>query len=425
MAPDWQTKHLADLIEIRHGFAFSGAYISEDPAGDVLLTPGNFAIGGGFKGGRFKYYTGPVPQEFVLNEGDLLVTMTDLSKQTDTLGYPAFVPPPQAGRQYLHNQRLGKVVARPEAPVDLRYLYYVLCSAPYRHEILAGATGTTVKHTSPKRIGQFRFPLPPISEQRAISSILSVLDDKIELNRRMSETLEDIAATVFHSWFVAFDDAEHLEDSDLGLIPEGWQVEPIGNLIHIVGGSTPSTKEPNYWDGGSIPWATPKDLSGHEGPVLLETARCITDAGLERISSGLLPKGTLLFSSRAPIGYRAIAGQPTAVNQGFIAVPPGGDLSPTYMYFWAHSNLDVIRGHAGGSTFAEVSKRSFRSIQALLPPMELRLRFDEVAGLVLRRCELLARESKALAELRDALLPKLISGELRVPDAEQLVSEVA
>ncbi len=133
----------------------------KEPHGDVLLTPGNFAIGGGFKGDKFKYYDGPVPEEFVLREGDLLVTMTDLSKQADTLGYPAFVPACEPGRRYLHNQRLGKILVKSPDLIDIRFLYYLLCSADYRYEVLASATGTTVKHTSPERIKRFRFLRAP------------------------------------------------------------------------------------------------------------------------------------------------------------------------------------------------------------------------------------------------------------------------
>lgn len=318
------------------------------------------------------------------------------------------------------------VLLKPDtSKVNPRYLLYAIQSRQVQTQILASeGTGSTVSNLRIPLLKALRIPHHSLPSQGAIADILGALDDKIELNRRMSETLEDIATTVFQSWFVAFDGAEQLVQSSLGLTPEGWRVEPLGNLIQVAGGATPSTKEPRYWDGGRIPWATPKDLSGHEGPILLTTARRVTEAGLERISSGLLPKGTLLFSSRAPIGYRALAGQATTVNQGFIAVPPGSDLSPTYMYFWTHANLDVIKGHAGGSTFAEISKRAFKSIPTVLPPMELRLRFDEVAGMLLKRCELLARESTTLIELRDTLLPKLISGELRVPQAEQLVSEV-
>ena len=205
MADEWFETTLGNLIDVRHGFAFKGRFIHDEPHGDVLLTPGNFAIGGGFKGNNFKYYDGSIPEEFVLREGDLIVTMTDLSKQSDTLGYPAFVPPCTDSRRYLHNQRLGKISLKETAEIDARYIYYVMCGAEYRHEVLASATGTTVKHTSPDRIKQFRFLLAPLPEQRAIAHILGTLDDKIELNRRMNGTLEAMARALFKSWFVDFD----------------------------------------------------------------------------------------------------------------------------------------------------------------------------------------------------------------------------
>ncbi|MCK4596755.1 restriction endonuclease subunit S, partial [bacterium] len=190
MVGEWIEKTLGDLIDIKHGYAFKGEFFRDEPPGDILLTPGNFAIGGGFKADTLKYYDGPVPDEFILHESDLIVTMTDLSKNSDTLGYPAFIPPSGEGRRFLHNQRLGKVVAKNREDVDLRYLHYLLCSREYRHEVIAGATGTTVKHTSPERIKKFRFLLPPLPEQRAIAHILGTLDDKIELNRQMNRTLE-------------------------------------------------------------------------------------------------------------------------------------------------------------------------------------------------------------------------------------------
>ena len=248
---EWRDVALGDLVDIKHGFAFKGDYIHDEPHGDILLTPGNFVIGGGFKGGKFKYYSGDVPGEFVLCEGDLLVTMTDLSKQADTLGYPALVPVSADDRRFLHNQRLGKVLIRRNGDVDSRFLYYVMCSSEYRHEVLASATGTTVKHTSPDRIRQFRFSLPSLPEQRAIAHVLGTLDDKIELNRRMNETLEEMARALFKSWFVDFDPVRakmegrwrrgeplpglpadlydlfpnRMVPSEFGEIPEGWEVE--------------------------------------------------------------------------------------------------------------------------------------------------------------------------------------------------------
>lgn len=188
----WKMSALGDVVDVRHGFAFQGEYFRSTPPGDILLTPGNFAMGGGFREAKDRYYAGPVPEEYVLNEDDLLITMTDLSKAGDTLGYPAFVPPPTNGQRFLHNQRLGKVlIVRPDE-VKALFLYSVLCSESYRAEILAGATGTTVKHTSPGRIKNFCCVLPSHDVMRAFDETVSPLWQQIKANRNRSDTLRQL-----------------------------------------------------------------------------------------------------------------------------------------------------------------------------------------------------------------------------------------
>ena len=286
--------------------------------------------------------------------------------------------------------------------------------------------------------------LPPLREQRAIAHILGTLDDKIELNRRMNETLEAKARALFKSWFVDFDPVrakmegrdtglpqdiadlfpDRLVDSETGEIPEGWEVSEIGKEVRVVGGSTPSTKEPSYWQQGQHHWTTPKDLSTLSSPVLLQTNRKITDTGLARIGSGLLPVGTVLLSSRAPIGYLAIAEVPTAVNQGFVAMRCDRHLSNLYVLFWCYENLGYIRDIAGGSTFAEISKKAFRSIPVLVPS-------EAILGLYERLCRPLydqivvrMKNASTLAALRDTLLPKLISGEIRLDEPASIIAEM-
>ena len=209
------------------------------------------------------------------------------------------------------------------------------------------------------------------------------------------------------------------EASELGLIPKGWRIDEIGNTVKCLGGGTPSTKEDAYWRDGEFHWVTPKDLSGLQAPVLTTTRRKVTDAGLSRISSGLLPAGTLLLSSRAPIGYLALAGIPTAINQGFIAMPPGGTLPPVYLYFWTQTNMDSIKQKANGSTFMEISKSAFRPIKLCVPPPELVDAFGAIASPLMARIEANEHHRVSLTQLRDTLLPRLISGKLRLPDAER------
>ena len=287
----------------------------------------------------------------------------------------------------------------------------------------------------------FQLPIPTRSEQRAIAHILGTLDDKIELNRRMNETLEAMARALFKSWFVDLDPVrakmegrdtglprditdlfpDRLVDSEMGEIPEGWQVSEIGKEVNAAGGSTPSTKEPSYWHRGHRYWATPKDLAKLWSPVLLETSRKITDAGLQRISSGTLPVGTVLLSSRAPIGYLAIAEVPTAVNQGFIAMKCKQRLPNLYVLFWCYENLGYIRGIAGGSTFAEISKKAFRTVPVLVPSERILGMYDHLSRPSYNRLVANMREDATLSALRDTLLPKLISGKIRVAKAERLV----
>ncbi|MBM3890771.1 MAG: restriction endonuclease subunit S, partial [Verrucomicrobia bacterium] len=247
-----------------------------------------------------------------------------------------------------------------------------------------------------------------LPEQRAIASVLGALDDKIELNRRMNETLEALAQGLFKAWFV---------DPTQDGLPKGWRESTIGEEVRVVGGSTPSTSEPEFWEGGTHHWATPKDLAPLASPVLLDTERKITDAGVQQISSGLLPVATVLLSSRAPIGYLAISEVPVAVNQGFIAMVCDKKLPNYYVRLWAKENMEAIKANANGTTFLEISKKNFRPLPVVVPPEPLLKDFKRQVEPLHRQMVLNLKESRTLAGLRDALLPKLLSGELRLPAA--------
>ena len=191
-------------------------------------------------------------------------------------------------------------------------------------------------------------------------------------------------------------------------------MKELGDVVDVVGGTTPSTKIPEYWDGGTHCWATPKDLSSLSVPVLLDTERKVTDSGLKRIGSGLQPIGTVLLSSRAPIGYLAINEIPVAINQGFIAIQPRKGISNLFLLYWCKSSLDEIMSHANGSTFLEISKSSFRQIPLMMPSQPVLDSYHLMvsnwyAGMVFNE-----HSSCALAAQRDALLPRLVSGEIAV-----------
>ena len=320
------------------------------------------------------------------------------------------------------------------------FLYWFLAQDHIVEQLHTIAEHSTTAYPSirPADIGQLKLDLPPLSEQRAIAHILGTLDDKIELNRRMNETLEEMARAIFKDWFVDFGPTrakmegrdtglpaevaalfpDRLVESELGEVPEGWESGTVEDIAKIVGGTTPSTKQPRYWEGGTHCWATPKDLSALSTHVLLETERKITDAGLNKIGSGLLPSGTVLLSSRAPIGYLAVAEVPVAVNQGFIAILPREHISNLFLLYWCETSHDEIISHANGSTFLEISKGNFRPLPLVVPNTGAMSAFDRLTRPLYERVVSNERESRTLAALRDALLPKLVSGKLRVTQLE-------
>lgn len=325
-----------------------------------------------------------------------------------------------------------------------RFLPYLLTGNHDRLHSKVDSAGHGTGRLNTDAILSLPVRIPSLDEQRDIADFGEALDDRITLLRETNITLEAIAQALFKSWFVDFDpvhakqqgrapegmDAQtaalfpdSFEESELGMVPTGWEVKPIGDLVPTVGGATPDTKNEDFWSPAEFHWSSPKDLSGATSPVLLSTEKKISAAGLKKISSGLLPEGTLLMSSRAPIGYLAIAAVPVAINQGYIAIPSGGMLSPLYMLYWCKANMETIKGNSNGSTFMEISKKAFRPIWAVKPESKVLKAFEAIASGLFERLKSNEQQAQTLAGLRDTLLPRLISGQLRLPEAQALVED--
>jgi type I restriction enzyme S subunit len=277
-----------------------------------------------------------------------------------------------------------------------------------------------------------------------IAHILSTIDDKIELNRKMNQTLEAMAQALFKSWFVDFepvqvkagcDSDEELEavakelgiskevlelfpsefvESEMRMIPLGWEASAIEDEVTIYGGATPSTKEDKYWVDGDNHWATPRDLSGLNSKILIDTGRKITNDGVNKISSKQLPIGTVLLSSRAPVGYIAYSTVPISINQGFIAMACKKKLSNYFIIYWLDIAMNEIKSRAIGTTFAEISKSAFRPIKLVVASDEILSAFDVIIAPMVNKIIANEYEIETLIKTRDTLLPKLLSGELDV-----------
>ncbi|KPP83621.1 MAG: type I restriction enzyme, S subunit [Rhodobacteraceae bacterium HLUCCO07] len=420
---------LGDFVSLQRGTTYKSALLGK--TGPVLLGLGSIAKNGGFRSDNLKTYGGDSDPRILLAPGDIYVSLKDVTQSADLLGAVARVP--DAVPQGRLTQDTVKLVFEVGAPRDL--IYWVLQCPQYREFCRSHSTGTT--NLGLPREDFLSFPIPKETSDRLnLVSLFESIEQKIELNRKMNATLEAMARALFRDWFVDFGPTRAKMEShapylspDLWSLfpdrlddegkPEGWEVSTIGDEVRVVGGSTPSTKEPEFWD-GDINWGTPKDLSNLAAPVLLETSRTITAAGLAKISSGLLPVGTLLLSSRAPIGYLAISEVPVAINQGFIGMICDKQISNVFAWLWTIESREAIIANANGSTFQEISKRNFRPLPLLVPSEPVLEAFDAVAQSLYQRIAQNERESRTLAQTRDLLLPRLMSGELRVADLDQL-----
>jgi type I restriction enzyme S subunit len=304
------------------------------------------------------------------------------------------------------------------------FLYYFLSSSLGQNEINKKIVGAVQPKLPIYNINDIVLNLPDLPTQTAIEEILSSLDDKIELNNKINQELENLAQTLFKQWFIDFEfpnengepyksSGGEMVDSELGEIPMGWKTGTLNDILEVKGGTTPSTKNPLFWD-GEFHWTSPRDLSNLQFPLLLNTAKKITKEGLREISSGLLPKGTLLLSSRAPIGYLAITEIEIAINQGYIAINAKKGFSNKYILYWIKSNMELIIERANGSTFLEISKTNFKQINCLIPSSVILNEYENQIEIIFEHLRINLLENQVLINLRDTLLPKLISGEMEV-----------
>lgn len=445
MSSDWEEVELGDLVAVKHGFAFKGEYFSETPTPHQLVTPGNFSIGGGFQLGKGKFYSGPVPEDYVLCRGDLLVTMTDLSKAADTLGFAARVPQTE-GTIWLHNQRVGLVLRKPNVSVHLSFLHYVMRSSAYRHWVVSSATGSTVKHTSPGRICRYRFALPPLSEQFAIFQMLDAVEDRITLLRETNATLETIAQALFKSWFVDFDPVrakmegrapEGMDEATATLFPEtlgGWHqgvsqpkaVELIKEGVLTIGDGY-RAKNSELGQPG-IPFVRGGDLANGQ---ITPTQDFLKTSSFNGAASKMAKPGDTAFTSKGTIGRFALVDDASgkAVYSPQVCFWRSLDssvLEPVYLHFWMKSaafltQVDAVRGQAAIMDYVSLADQ--RRMRLDLPPIALQKRFASLAGAALRSISSNRAIAETLISIRDALLPRLISGQLQVGDADVLIDE--
>jgi type I restriction enzyme S subunit len=396
----WHSIALGDAINVKHGFAFQSQYFSEQ--GEyVVLTPGNFYEEGGFRlrPGKDRFYAGDIPEEYVLDEGDLILAMTE--QGPGLLGSSALIP---EGGRYLHNQRIGLVQNIDHTVLDKKFLYYLFNTRLVRGQISGSATGTKVRHTAPKRICKIKVTVPAsVAEQKRIGEVLSAYDDLIENNRRRIKLLEQSARLLYKEWFVHLRFPGHERVTITDGVPEGWETKPLSEMADITVGQSPKSIHYNT-EGNGLPF--------HQG---------VRDFGFRfpshrvycTVQKRLAEPGDILFSVRAPVGRINITIDRIVIGRGLSAIRSKSNQQNLLFYALRnHFFREDIMGT--GAIFAAITKKDLYQVRLLQPP-------DLVAGMFMEhvcpidsQIENLHRATEVLAHARDLLLPRLMNGEVVV-----------
>ena len=328
---------------------------------------------------------------YIVNQGDVVISIVG------TIGLVSIIGKSLDGANLTEN--CAKLVNIDGLNKD--FLYYYLMSEDGQNAIKAATIGAVQAKLPLKNIQALPIPELPINEQCAIANTLSALDVRIATNAKINHHLEQQCFALYRHFFVE------------KAMPE-WESGTISDFGDVVGGSTPSKAKPEYFTKHGIAWITPKDLSVNKSKFIARGADDVTELGLRNSSARLMPRGTVLFSSRAPIGYIAIASGEVCTNQGFKSIVPKQNIGTAFVYFFLKDNLEIIESMASGSTFKEVSGATMKGIPAVIPDTQTLTKFNEACAPMFEQQELLEQENAKLAGLRDTLLPRLMSGELSV-----------
>ncbi len=318
--------------------------------------------------------------------------------------------------------------------VNPTYLSYYFGTEKFKEYIRNIAVGATMPSLNTKIMKELTINLPEKSLQDRVASMLNSFTNKIQTNARITNNLEELAQTIFKRWFIDFEfpnedkepyrsSGRKMVESELGLIPEGWKVGSLSDLGDIVGGGTPSKKIEEYYTDHGVGWITPKDLSSDKSIFIEKGATDITEEALQKSSAKLLPEDSVLFSSRAPIGYVAIAGRPVSTNQGFKSMVPNSNIPSEFVFFLLKHLTPAIEANAGGSTFKEISGKGLKSINTVIPNEQILTLFKESVHVNFSYIKELEKENRNLTSLRDSLLPKLLSGEIELNDESEVLED--
>jgi len=399
MSKSWRRIRLGEALEVVHGYAFPSEGMSEVLTGKpIIVSIGNFDYQGGFRfnSTRVREFNGDYPKQFNLSPGDLLVAMTCQTPGGEILGLPGLVP--DDGRTYLHNQRIGKVITDP-ALLNVRFAYYCFLRHDVNRQLVATASGTKILHTAPSRIGAVEIDLPSLEEQEAMAAVLAAFDDKIAISEKIAAVSSELISLTFQN---------SLARSEMATIP-------LPEAVAFDFGLPFASDNFNTQQKG-LPLLRIRDIKSFS-PQVWTTERIARDV--------VVSPGDVVAGMDAEFRPSFWLGAPALLNQRVLRGRPlveGGGRS--FVREVLRKPLGEIEGYKTGTTVIHLNKRDLDLSSVEIPAPDALAAFEKISEPLRGRIIIAAEESRALAGLRDTLLPKLMFGEIRVRDAEKVVEEV-
>jgi type I restriction enzyme, S subunit len=415
---DWPTSKLVEIAAKKRWALNGGPFGSKlstkhySDSGVPVIRGTNLSGDARFSFDDFVWVSEEKANELLPNNahpGDLIFT------QRGTMGQVGLIPLDAPFRRFVISQSQMKLTPDPEQ-ADALFLYYFFSSASTVKAIENLAFAAGVPHINLEILRNFEVPVPPLPVQRRIAGILSAYDELIKNSQQRIRILEAMARALYREWFVYFRFPGHetvpLVASALGEIPAGWEVKAVADSFQISGGGTPARKEPEYWNGGTIQWFSPSDLTGAGTIFMDDSSDHITERGLAESSARMFPALSVMLTSRATIGAIAINTHAACTNQGFITCLPNERVPLHFLYHWLTENVPTFQRMASGATFKEISRGVFKTINFLQPTLKLTQIFEDVAAPLAEQLLVLQRQTQNLRRTRDLLLPRLLAGQI-------------
>lgn len=372
---------------------------------------------------------------YSINEGDIFLTRT--SETLDELGMSSVAVKAYPNASFSgFLKRLRPTQSNITYP---KFMAFYLRSKLFRKVMTNNAIMTLRASLNEQIFSYLELILPEYDEQKKVGDFLYAINQKIELNNKINTELEAMAKLIYNYWFVQFDfpnakdkpykssGGKMVWSEELKMeIPEGWKSGTLNDLGEIIGGSTPPREIDEYFSSNGTAWITPKDLSLNRGNKFITKGELdVSDKGIKTASLNIMPKGTILLSTRAPIGYLAISRENVTTNQGFKSFVLSKGYSSEFVYYMVKNMIPAIEKNAVGSTFKEVSATTLKTIPVCLPTSIIRTKYQETVESIFTKQDILELENQKLSELRDWLLPMLMNGQVKVGDVEQELAMAA